>query len=731
MVIGVLVAFVTAWQWGGSAPAGAATALAVDAGYAGSYTAGRRVPVRVTVATDRAVRGRLRLRVIGGASVAIPVQLPAGGRTELFASVPTANNTSGWTAGISTTRVDATLDEGSFPLASGRSPTLTASPTQEVVGLLPGVLAGRPLPGTAALAVDSGTAVFVSVGPDDLARAPSSLGPVSTVGMGATELAGLAPAARKGLLAWVEGGGHLLIDANAGTVAVPGLPEAWQPGLAGRARAGSGEVRLTGGAMATGSWAGLVEPTDWAVAVNPGETFDSGYLASPLGGSLAAEAGLRVPRIAWLVAFLASYVVLVGPVLFLVLKKRHRPELAWVAIPVVALVFTTGSYVGGRNLRRSAHVVQASVITTGVVGNTTTTFVGVFSPKARTARLGFPDGWSADGSPAGGWSSGAYGFPPPALVQAEVELTPRGPQAVLPLDTGQFALVSGSGPSDTAGGLELAAGSAADGRASGVVRNRTGFDLDEVAVFVGLTATRIGRLGRGEEKEWSASTRSADQFGPPIELQVWNASQGLDEESPVSLSLWQAAKTMVGPIGPSTAVAAGWTRRYTPPVRVDGGSPPLMGRTVVIGQAPVPPTGPRITDINVRREIVRRGIIQQTLRTGRFEPTEALTVRFVLPPGGSAVALALRSTARQAEAWDGSVWKPITCEPQCATPPIPALCPPGTKCPGPFPGEAPSVATEITLPPEATSSGVVNVRLERTATGPQSLMPLAVHEVEP
>lgn len=49
------------------------------------------------------------------------------------------------------------------------------------IGVLPGGLRGRPVPGAAALAVDAGTARFTAIDEGDLGQAPASLGPRSTL----------------------------------------------------------------------------------------------------------------------------------------------------------------------------------------------------------------------------------------------------------------------------------------------------------------------------------------------------------------------------------------------------------------------------------------------------------------------------------------------------------------------------------------------------------------------
>ena len=63
-------------------------------------------------------------------------------------------------------------------------------------------------------------------------------------------------------------------------------------------------------------------------------------MGDSVANSLAGDAGLRLPRLTILLGFLGLYIVVVGPITALVLRRRRRPEMAWVAVPTLALLFT-------------------------------------------------------------------------------------------------------------------------------------------------------------------------------------------------------------------------------------------------------------------------------------------------------------------------------------------------------------------------------------------------------
>ncbi len=626
-------------------PAAAATTLKVTGAYDGSYVPGRPMAVRVQVAADRLVRGRLEVGAGDGTPVALPVEIPGGSTKEFLVVVP-AWQSFRFDGAIS---VQARLRDGADEVAAGTG-VLQSSSGQEVVGLLPGALGGRPVPGPAALSVDVGTARFAAVGPAELALAPASLGPVSTLAAAADELVRLPPAARTAILAWVEQGGHLLVDADRGQT-VEGLPTAWQPGGDGRAAAGRGEVRLTAGAVAGGQWAGLVEPTGWAATGDPSIRFGTGFVSQVL----ANEAGLQIPRLGWLVTFLVLYVLVAGPLVFIVVRRRGHPELAWVAVPLVAVVFTAGAYVGGRDLRDTTRHVDTSIVSTGVNGTTAATWSGVFSAGGQTSRIVFEPGWMSSGQ------SDIERFTP----LSSIVLTPDGAEATLPLEAGQFGIVAAAGPVATDGALEVTATSRAPGRVSGTVRNTTEWALDEVAVFVGTGGTLVGRLDQGQAAEWTVEGADQNllfQGEADVEFRLWGDFNPFetDRRSVADLSLWQTAESAGGHEfhGPGEVVAAGWTRAFAPPVKVDGRDAGTGGRSLVLGRTRVetPADG---SALDIRREVVRA----PDFRGGG--PGESFVVRFVTgdPDRGGRAAdpsrLSLRAPTPQMEVWQDGRWQAL------------------------------------------------------------------------
>ena len=70
----------------------------------------------------------------------------------------------------------------------------------------------------------------------------------------------------------------------------------------------------------------------------PYQGFTSGWLMSWVGTRF------EFPRLSWLLGWMTLYVVVIGIVNFMVLRKIGKVELAWVTVPVVALLFGTLFY---------------------------------------------------------------------------------------------------------------------------------------------------------------------------------------------------------------------------------------------------------------------------------------------------------------------------------------------------------------------------------------------------
>jgi len=99
--------------------------------------------------------------------------------------------------------------------------------------------------------------------------------------------------------------------------------------------------------------------------------------------ALGAISELGVPSVLYICGLLGVYVLVVGPLNYIVLRVTKRRELAWITIPVLALMFTCVSYGAGMLYRGRTPILNRLVVAQawdGVDQAYARALVGVYSP---------------------------------------------------------------------------------------------------------------------------------------------------------------------------------------------------------------------------------------------------------------------------------------------------------------------------------------------------------------
>jgi hypothetical protein len=647
-----------------ASPAAADTELTAEVGYVdGQIVPGRPVPVRVQIRADELVSGTISVTPFTfrepGDAVTVPVEVAGGSVKDYVVVVPTF-----WNGAVGPSEFEVTLHDGDDPQTTRATASWTGD--VEVVGFLPGVVSQLPDP--VPLHSGLGRAVFTQLDDQTLA-APGALGPLGSIVTDPSGLSGLPAEARRHVLEWVEEGGQLLVDAAPGS-SVADIPAAWQP-TGSRAPAGEGWIRLTDGAAATGQWDRIIEPTR---QFGPGE-MSMGQVCCFAGvaDSVARDAGLRIPEVGWLLVFLIAYVVVIGPVTFVVARRLRRTTLTWVAVPLVAVLFTGVAFTAGSSMRSGAQAAHGSLVQTSPLGDRVVSYLGLVSRDGRDPTAHFPEGWHAGGLDPG-MLAGELAFDGSGGAMAggsdPVAVTDDGrPGVRLPLSAGDYGMVTGQGRIAEDSPLEVTATAAADGSVSGTVVNASDFDLERVIVVVAGETADVGDLPAGAESEWTVDAATG-AFGPdrdpwaPVETPWADATGQFDEpdiDSEVNYAVY--ASQISGDVDaypPGVAVAAGWTTDWAPPV--DVGSDVVGGRTGVVARTVVTAEPGTLPAAAVRREFVRGP------GATRFDPAVEIpdwgeaaggVARFTLPDGTDpATPLVLEAAAgvAQVEVWNGESW---------------------------------------------------------------------------
>ena len=167
--------------------------------------------------------------------------------------------------------------------------------------------------------------------------------------------------------------------------------------IAADASYGSGSVTLVGfdptvgwiaDSKSTGQlWRGLVPPRTSAAT----SMIDD----SQILGAVQQFPNVALPPIGGLLLLLLGYIVLIGPINYLVLRRLDRREWAWITMPILIALFAVGAYGFGSALRGSDIIVNEVAIVRGAPDATegsAQVYFGIFSPTRGTYQVALPGG---------------------------------------------------------------------------------------------------------------------------------------------------------------------------------------------------------------------------------------------------------------------------------------------------------------------------------------------------
>jgi hypothetical protein len=202
--------------------------------------------------------------------------------------------------------------------------------------------------------------------------------------------------------------------------------------------------------------------------------------------------GLDLPEPILIALFTFLYIVLIGPVNFIILRRRRRPELAWATVPALVLIFSVAAYVLGygakggdlvtirAKLAHSAPEVQAAQAMEAW---------GIFSPNRGTYRLNI----SADSVVSQINRIGGAGSNTGTAARVSGG---NGATSVDNLNINTGSLEGFTVENTVKAGSPLEADLHLDGDSIvGTLRNRTGAGLQDVALVRGDAVQYIGYIG--------------------------------------------------------------------------------------------------------------------------------------------------------------------------------------------------------------------------------------------
>ena len=263
-------------------------------------------------------------------------------------------------------------------------------------------------------------------------------------------------------------------------------------------------------------WSRLV-PEDLVSAQFGGGGFPAPDQANSMTQALASLPSLDVPPAELLLAVIVGYILLIGPISYLVLRRFDRRELAWLTAPLLVILFSACSYGIGSSLKGSDVILnQINLVRVAAGGSAASVeaYAGIFSPNRATYDLTV----KADALVA---TMNTSAFQPQQQTNQLAYVTDQGnPAHLRGLDVSVFGFqsVRADAVVDYQPGLQVEWHVRERG-IEGTVTNAGSVEIEDVAVIGPTIGTLIGNLKPGESKDFSGTVTNLN--GGSVSDQVY------------------------------------------------------------------------------------------------------------------------------------------------------------------------------------------------------------------
>jgi hypothetical protein len=326
----------------------------------------------------------------------------------------------------------------------------------------------------------------------------------------------------------------------------------------------------------------------------------SATLSSTLGN--LPELGL--PSLQLTGALVVLYVLLVGPVNYLVLGAMRRRALAWVTVPLIAVIAAGGAY--GAGVFTKGRSVQANQVTIvhlqrGWDRAYQETFTGVMAPTRGDYQAAI-NGSRLVISPI--VSNGAYDMSTfgPGSRSGSLRIDVDNNSVTLPGMTA-FVLSGFATESITAAPQLTAQLKLVNGKLTGTIENHSNLAFTDAVLIVGDNFQTFGELKPGATTTISLDVKATNQFGQPVYTRIYgNAFNGPQPSQPTDTQREDYAKTQILSLLPtggnfkgislsSTPLLVAWTHQSFQDVTVNGNHPRSTAETAVALSLPLDQIG--------------------------------------------------------------------------------------------------------------------------------------------
>ncbi len=231
--------------------------------------------------------------------------------------------------------------------------------------------------------------------------------------------------------------------------------------------------------------------------------------------------GLRLPDVAQLAGFLLIYIIIIGPLNYLILNRLGRREWAWLTIPLVVMSCSGVAFVTGLSLRGTQATINRLALVQVWPGSDQAQVngvIGLLAPRRSTYTLTAHDGLTLrgliDDTNIGG---------PGSDLNATISQYPNFEARDVPVDAGLTATFATNGyvkatPIEGSAVITLSQQKTTPLQnpvnISGNVKNTTGVTLENAVVLVSGASQTIGTLEPGDTKTFNINVSSSMNPAP-------------------------------------------------------------------------------------------------------------------------------------------------------------------------------------------------------------------------
>jgi hypothetical protein len=334
------------------------------------------------------------------------------------------------------------------------------------------------------------------------------------------------------------------------------------------------------------------------------ESFGSRPSVSAKSGALTSVLanlpGLNLPSLQLTGVLVLLYVLLVGPVNYMVLGAMRRRALAWVTVPLIAVIAAGGAYGAGVLTKgRSVQANQVTILHTQVGWDHAyqETYTGIMAPARGDYDVSIAGGRplitpiTTNGSFGTGSGSGS--------IRVNVDNNGVTLPGMTAFVLGGFATESMSSAPQLSAHLQLA-----NGKLTGTIENHSSLTFTDAVLIIGDSFQTVGAMKPGATMAINLAPKPGNPFGQPTYTRIYGSAffNGPQPSNPTDAQREDFAKTQIlavlptgasfkGSSSPATPLLVAWTHEAFQAITVNGSHPLATAESALALSLPVDKIG--------------------------------------------------------------------------------------------------------------------------------------------